>query len=216
VRASSDVLRALADTLCLDRAERQYLFQLTGRQVAESDPTHKPELAQPLQRMVHALNEQPAYILGRRWDVLYWNRSAEIVFGDYSKLAGDERNNLYMLFGNPAHRQLLLDWPDLARIAAGMFRAENAAHLGAPEYDGLVETLMRRSPEFRLLWNQHAVSGYTSIRKRIHHPTAGRMDFEYNSFTADDQSGAKLVVYTPLAEERTRDKMKELLRVRSE
>jgi hypothetical protein len=37
------------------------------------------------------------------------------------------------------------------------------------------------------------------------------MVFEYNSFTADDQSGAKLVIYTPLAEAHTPEKVKELL-----
>jgi transcriptional regulator with XRE-family HTH domain len=214
VRASNDVLCALADALRLDRAGRQYLFQLTERQTTEGDPPHRPEVTQALQRMLHTLTDQPAYILGRRWDVLCWNRPAEIVFGDYSKLAGDERNSLYMLFGNPEHRQMLLDWHDLAQIAVGMFRAENARHAGDPEYGRLVETLMTRSREFRLLWMKQAVSGYTSIRKRIHHPAAGRMDFEYNSFTADDQSGAKLVVYTPLAAERTQGKMKELLLAR--
>jgi hypothetical protein len=37
------------------------------------------------------------------------------------------------------------------------------------------------------------------------------MVFEYNSFTADDESGAKLVVYTPLVEERTQQKLEALL-----
>jgi transcriptional regulator with XRE-family HTH domain len=215
VRASSEVLRALADALRLDRAERRYLFQLTGRETGEAGPSDKPEVTQPLQRMLHALTDQPAYILDRRWDVLCWNRAAAAVFGDYSKLAGDERNSLYMIFGNPEHRRLLLDWHDLAKIAVGMFRAENAANAGDPEYRRLVDGLMARSPEFQLLWKKHAVSSYTSLRKRIQHPAAGRMDFEYNSFTADDQSGAKLVVYTPLAEEHTQGKMKELLRARS-
>jgi transcriptional regulator with XRE-family HTH domain len=211
VRASREVLCALANALRLDRAEQQYLFQLTGRQAAEIDLAPKSEVAEPLQRMLHALTDQPAYILGRRWDVLCWNRAAEVVFGDYSKLVGDERNSVYMLFGNPDHRRLLVDWHDLAPIALGMFRAENAGHAGDPEYDRLVSTLMTCSPEFRYFWQKHDVSHYTAIHKRIHHPTADRMVFEYNSLTADDQSGAKLVIYTPLAEEHTREKMKELL-----
>jgi MmyB-like transcription regulator ligand binding domain len=205
------VLCALADALRLDRAERHYLFQLTGHQAAEFGPTSKPQVAQPLQRMLHALTDQPAYILGRRWDVLCWNRAAEVVFGDYGRLEGDERNSVYMLFANPDHRRLLVDWHDLAPVALRMFRAENAAHAGDPEYQRLVGALMARSPEFRHYWQKHDVSGYTAINKRIHHPTAGRMVFEYNSFSADDQSGAKLVVYTPLGEERTQGKMKELL-----
>jgi len=165
----------------------------------------------PLQRMLRSLTEQPAYILGRRWDVLWWNRAAEVVFGDYSRLIGDERNTISMLFGNPDHRQLLVDWDDLAPMALRMFRAENAAHAGDPEYERLVGTLMARSPEFRHHWQQHEVSGYIPINKRIHHPTAGRMLFEYNSFTADDQSGTKLVVYTPLGAERTQQKMAALM-----
>jgi transcriptional regulator with XRE-family HTH domain len=109
VRASSEVLRSLADALRLDRAERQYLFQLTGRHTAEIGQTSKPVVAEPLQRMLHALADQPAYILGRRWDVLCWNDAAEAVFGDYARLADEERNTVYMLFGNPDHRRLLVD-----------------------------------------------------------------------------------------------------------
>jgi len=211
VRASSEVLGALADALRLDRAERQYLFQLAGHPAADIEPAPRPEVAMPLQRMLRSLTEQPAYILGRRWDVLWWNRAAEVVFGDYSRLIGDERNTISMLFGNPDHRQLLVDWDDLAPMALRMFRAENAAHAGDPEYERLVGTLMARSPEFRHHWQQHEVSGYIPINKRIHHPTAGRMLFEYNSFTADDQSGTKLVVYTPLGAERTQQKMAALM-----
>jgi len=211
VRASSEVLRALADALRLDPAEREYLFQLTGRQAAEVDSRTRPEVGLPLQRMLHSLTDQPAYILGRHWDVLCWNRASEVVFGDYSKLPGEERNSLYMLFGNPDHRRLLVDWHDLAPVAVRMFRAENAGVAGDPEYDHFVARLMARSPEFRYFWERHEVSRYTPINKRIHHPAAGRMVFEYNSFTADDQSGTKLVVYTPLADEDTHEKLRELL-----
>ena len=211
VRASSEVLCALADALRLDRTERQYLLQLSGHRAAEIERTASPEVARPLQRMLHALTDQPAYILSQRWDVLCWNRAAEVVFGDYSKLAGDERNTLSLLFDNPEHRRLLVDWQDLAPIALAMFRAENAGHAGDPEYERLVNILMDRSPEFRQFWQRREVSSYTPISKRIRHPCAGRMMFEYNSFTADDRSGAKLVVYTPLEEERTPEKMRELL-----
>lgn len=211
VRASSEVLAALAEVLRLDPAERRYLFQLTGRECADIDPATKPEVSQSLQRMLDALIDQPAYILGRRWDVLCWNRASEIVFGDYSKLAGDERNSIYMLFGNADHRHLLLEWYELLPVALGMFRAENAAYVGNPDYQRLVGKLMASSPEFRYFWQKQDVSGYSPLKKWIQHATAGRMVFEYSSFTADDQSGAKLVVYTPLREEHTQEKMRELL-----
>jgi transcriptional regulator with XRE-family HTH domain len=211
VRPSSEVLGALADALRLDRAERQYLFHLSGRQVAEINLRPKAEVAQSLQRMLIALTDQPAYFIDRCWNVLCWNRAAEVVFGDYSRLIGDKRNSMYMLFVDPDHRRMLVDWQDLAPIALGMFRAENAEYAGNPEYDRIIGTLMNCSLEFRQFWQQHEVSRYVPINKRINHPIAGRLVFEYSSLTADDQSGVKLVVYTPLEEEHTREKMKELL-----
>jgi hypothetical protein len=116
-----------------------------------------------------------------------------------------------MLFSDPDHRRLLLEWHDLLPLALGMFRAQNAGYAGHPDHERLVGKLMARSAEFSYFWKKHAVSRYTPVNKRIRHPNAGRMAFKYNSFTADDQSGAKLVVYTPLGEEQTQEKMKELL-----
>ena len=53
------------------------------------------------------------------------------------------------------------------------------------------------------------VSGVKSIR----HPTAGDMTFEHMSFSIDDGSDMKLIVYTPLlAAENTVAKMEALLK----
>ena len=51
------------------------------------------------------------------------------------------------------------------------------------------------------------LSGVKSIR----HPTAGDMTFEHMSFSIDDGSDMKLIVYTPLAAENTVAKMEALL-----
>jgi hypothetical protein len=161
--------------------------------------------------MLSALTDQPAYILSRRWDVLHWNRAAELVFCDYSKLLGDERNCMHLIFVDPDHRRLLVDWEAIAQLSIAIFRAGNAQHAGDVAYQRLVSNLAERNEEFRRWWQQHDVLQYASLKKRIDHPTAGRMEFEFNSFTADDGSGVKLVVYTPLEEEQTRDKMRNLL-----
>src|SRR5438046_9500292 len=57
VRASGEVLSALAEALQLYRAERQYLFHLTGHQTPETGRTPKPEVAHPLQRMLRTLSD---------------------------------------------------------------------------------------------------------------------------------------------------------------
>ncbi|MBV1810091.1 hypothetical protein [Pseudomonas viridiflava] len=64
---------------------------------------HLKIVSQPLQRMLKSLTGQPAYVIGRRWDILAWNRAAEVVYGDYARLEGDERNVLHLVFADAAH-----------------------------------------------------------------------------------------------------------------
>lgn len=42
--------------------------------------------------MLDSLTGQRAYVTGPRWDILGWNRAASRVFGDYARIATDERN----------------------------------------------------------------------------------------------------------------------------
>jgi hypothetical protein len=51
-------------------------------------------------------------------------------------------------------------------------------------------------------------------QKRIDHPTAGRMLFEYSSFGVGDLPDMKLIVFTPLEDEGTPRKLDWLLRDR--
>lgn len=213
VRPSYEVLWALASTLKLDEAECRYLFDLAGRPMREK---HKPapasqEPPEALLRMLRQFTNQPAYILGPCWDILAWNHAAAALFGDYAMLQGDERNIMHMLFNNDQHRALLMDWETLAPTALGLFRAESAHLAGTPQRDRLVNTLLAQSTDFQYWWGRHDVSLYTSSYKRIAHPEAGPMLFEHNSFTSDDGSRTKLVMYTPMEENHTVEKIERLM-----
>jgi transcriptional regulator with XRE-family HTH domain len=211
VRPSIEVLSALADALKLDPAERRHLFVLTDRPLPETRPSGPERVEEPLRRMLESLTGQPAYVLGRRWDVLAWNRAAERLFGDYARLAGDERNILHMVFANPAHRRLLVDWEELAPATMAMFRADSARYAGDPDFERLIASLMKTSREFREWWPRHEVLRRLSSQKRIQHQTAGRMVFEHTSFAVTDHPDMKLVVYTPLEEARSIEKLEALL-----
>jgi|HubBroStandDraft_1064217.scaffolds.fasta_scaffold04561_6 transcriptional regulator with XRE-family HTH domain len=213
VRPSAEVLTALADALRLDAAERRHLFVLNDRPPPERRPTGPEQVEQPLLRMLDSLTSQPAYVLGRRWDVLAWNRAAESLFGDYGKLDGDERNIMHIVFANKAHRKLLVDWREVASTALAMFRADSARYAGDPDFERLIGALMRVSPEFRELWPRQDVLWSLSSQKRIKHPVVGRMTFEYTSFAVTGSPDIKLIVYTPLASEQTAEKLDALLAV---
>src|SRR5450755_3957167 len=72
VRASLDVLEALARALRLTPAERTHLV-LLGRG-EEPPPCKSDERVSPtVRRLIENLGPNPAYVLGRRWDYLAWN-----------------------------------------------------------------------------------------------------------------------------------------------
>ena len=211
VRPSSETLSALARALRLDPAERRHLFVLAGRPVPEERAQAPEAVCEPLRRMLDCLTDQPAQVLGRRWDVLAWNRAAEVVFGDYGALQGDARNTMSLIFTDPGHRRLLTDWEAVARAALAQFRADSAKYAGDPEFERLVARLTRESPEFREWWPRHEVMPHLSGRKRIRHPVAGAMVFEHTAMRCDDGTDRRFVVYVPLAEADTTAKLSRLL-----
>jgi transcriptional regulator with XRE-family HTH domain len=211
VHPSNELLSALAKALRLDATERRHLFVLYDRSAPELRPAGPERVEDPLLRMLASLTRQPAYVLGRRWDVLAWNRAAEVVYGPYERLAGDERNTLHLLFADADHRRLLVDWEAVARASLAMFRADSARYAGDPDFERLVAQLTRQSPEFALWWPRREVARPLAGHKRIQHPIAGRMLFEYSSLGAGDPPDMKLIVFTPLEEEDTVQKLDRLL-----
>jgi transcriptional regulator with XRE-family HTH domain len=213
VRPSAEVLSALADTLRLDVAERRHIYALNDRSPPEEPQPSGPEhVDAPLRRMLESLERQPAYILGRRWDVLAWNNAAAMVFGDYAKLEGDERNIMHMVFANEDHRRLLVDWDGIAASSLAMFRADSARYAGDPEFERLIANLKQSSAAFRKWWPKYEVHQPLSGRKRLQHPIGGRMVFEYTSLAVGEPANMRFVVFTAADEERTAAKLNGLLR----
>lgn len=211
VRPSVEVLTALSQALRLDAAEQRHLFILAGRPQPEHRVDAPEKVDGPLLHMLQSLVLQPAYVVGRRWDVLAWNSAAAAVFGDYGLLEGDARNIVHMVFTSPQHRRLLVDWEELARAVLASFRAESAKYVGDPDFERLIALMTRSSPEFRAWWPLRDVARNLSGVKHVRHPTAGAMAFEHMSLSIDDGSDMKLIVYTPLAEQNSIAKLEQLL-----
>ena len=54
-----------------------------------------------LQQLMDAMDGVPAYVLGRRLDVLGWNRLARALLGDFAALPPQERNMVRLVFLDP-------------------------------------------------------------------------------------------------------------------
>lgn len=214
VHPSNEVLAALAGALRLDFTERRHLFLLHDRPAPEQRPTGREQIDAPLRRMLDSLTGQPAFVLGWRWDILAWNEAADAVYGPYERLEGDARNALHLVFADADHRRLLVDWEDVARASLAMFRADCARYAGDLALERLIGELKRLSPEFAEWWPRREVARPLTGHKRIDHPVAGRLLFEYSSYGVGDAPNMKLVVFTPLADDGTPGKLDRLLRDR--
>jgi transcriptional regulator with XRE-family HTH domain len=195
VNPSATTIDALARALRLSRADHAHLKALA----CQGEPRALPRETVPesILRLLRTL-QQPAYVTGRRWDVLAWNAVADDVFG-FGRLPEDERNILLCMFADQQARRLFADgWAEEARRMVAQFRATHDVWAGDPGFIALLDRLTQASSEFRRWWRAHEVRNTASGRKTLHHPSKGQMQFEYASFQANDDPALKLVIYTPI------------------
>ena len=157
-----------------------------------------PEIASPtLRRVVESLN-QPAYVTGRRWDVLAWNEAADKIFA-FSRLEAGTRNTLVAMLTKPHAWRLFGDrWADEARRMIAQFRATHDLWSGDAGFIDLLDTLRAGCPEFQCWWETHDVGKPQSGRKQLNQNGSGIASFGYVSFQANDDPGLKLVIYAPV------------------
>ena len=90
-----------------------------------------------------------------------------------------------------------MSWDDLAPVSLAMFRADSARYAGDPDFERLIALLKLKSPEFAAWWPRHDVMRQPSTVKRIRHPSAGQLTFEYMSLEVTERPGMRFVVCTP-------------------
>jgi transcriptional regulator with XRE-family HTH domain len=211
VRASLEVLEALARALRLTPAERAHLI-LLGRGEEPPPVELPPERVSPaLRRLIEHLGPNPAFILGRRWDYLAWNRAATALFGDLGSLPRAARNHVWLTFMDPARREMFTDWERTYPLMVAKFRADSARHLGEPAFEELIQALRRSSPEFCKAWRRHEVAHGGGGRKELRHPEVGLLAFEHAVFHPSEAGELRLILYSPLPDHDTPAKLTRLL-----
>jgi transcriptional regulator with XRE-family HTH domain len=196
VTPSVGTVDALARALKLTELEHQHLRALAG---GGGPKPFQPETAPPaLIRLLGGLT-QPAYVVGRRRDLVAWNAAADEIF-DFSRLGEDDRNILVSMLTDPRSRALFgPGWADEAQRMVAQFRATHDLWAGDPAFVALLRRLRDGCPEFEAWWERHDVGGTVSGIKTLHHPTRGVISFEHASFQANDDPALKLVIYTPVS-----------------
>ena len=198
---SADVLDRIARALMLTEIEREHIFLLALGRSPEVRYHAFDGITPRLQHVLDALEFSPAFIKTPSWDVVAWNRAASAVFTDYEALPPKQRNILRLFFGDPGVRAKQTDWEGVAQAVVAAFRADMARAGALENMKELVEELCGLSPEFATMWRDNDVRAHGEGTKKIHHPIAGELAFEYSAFTVDGRPDLSLVIYNPATSE---------------
>lgn len=197
VTPSEQVLGAIARTLRLDEAERDYLYNLARPATGPGagDPG-LPAVRPGIRKMIRTFDNQPAFVLGPRMEVLDGNDLAWALLADFPARPAGDRNLLRWMFTDPAARELYLDWAQIASELVGVLQLEASARPRDHRIAALVGELATSSTEFRTWWARPAPQGRTSGTKRFRHPVVGTLTIEWEAFTLQEDQTQTVFVYT--------------------
>lgn len=193
---SPALLGALARALRLTDDERDHLYRVAG--AAPPAPGLVPEHVGPgVQRLLDRLGDVPAGVFTAAWDLLWWNPLWAALTGDPSEHRGLDRNVAWKHFTqvdsviafDDVHAEEFSD--DLAadlRDAVGRYPHD-------PALAGLVERLLRCSPEFARRWRRAHVARHRSSRKTATSTPVGPIEVDCDVLTVPG-TDLRIVVYT--------------------
>ncbi|WP_371648694.1 MULTISPECIES: helix-turn-helix transcriptional regulator [unclassified Streptomyces] len=194
---SAEVIEAIARTLRLDETEREHFTDLlrSGARTSRRAPARAQRVRPGLHLMLETLDQVPAFILGRRTDVLASNRLARVVLTDFDALPATRRSLARYYLLDPQARDRVGDWERIAAETVAILRLEAGRYPHDRQLADLVGELTLQCPEFTGWWNDHRVLRRTHGAKNYHHPLVGGLHFSYESFQAPGDAEQTLCVY---------------------
>lgn len=193
---SPEVIDALARALRLDPDEREHLRDLVARPTPTRHTPVAPQRVRPgLHLLLQTLDHVPAFILGRRTDVLASNRLARAVVTDFDAMPAARRNIARYYLLDPEARERLGDWEQMGAETTAMLRLEAGRYPKDRQLADLVGELTLRCPEFSGWWNDHRVLRRTHGVKHYRHPLVGELHFSYEALQPPGDTDQTLCVY---------------------
>ena len=210
IRASLQVLEAVARTLRLDTVERQHLFRLA--EVPDTvTPADGGQLLRPeIQAILDGLSPMPAGVATERFDILAWNAGYAVLFPHIAEVAPSERNALLYCFSRSACCSTIENHTDQQASMVAQLRAAYGRHVGDPAWTGFIRRMEAASPEFAAMWATQDVAQPAYYVKVFRHPLYPRLEMTSTSFAVQAAPGTRMVVYTPV-DDATRAAMERLV-----
>jgi transcriptional regulator with XRE-family HTH domain len=201
--ASTQVLDALASALHLNATERAYLKALAsdgGRSVTvKRPPTESADHA--MLELLDTVPTVPALVLGRRSDVLAWNRLGHALLAPHHSFDAPESattrpNMASLVFLDIDTRELYVDWRAKSRAVVGNLRLAAGAHPDDPVLASLIGSLSMASAEFAALWADNRVQPCATASYELQHPLVGRFTITQQTLRSIDAPDQTFVTHT--------------------
>jgi transcriptional regulator with XRE-family HTH domain len=204
--ASTEVLLAMARALRLTEIEIEHLLDLAQPRPLPLTPRTRPERPHPRAlALLEAVSTYPAALLGRRNDVLAWNRLGHALLASHLPFESpgnpSTRPSLpRLLFLDPQVRDLYRDWQAEARTYIAYLRLISGKYPDDTRLAELVGELSMKDADFGAMWAIGRVGECTSGTKRFRHPLVGELSVEFQLWLQADSPDQRLEVYTPADE----------------
>jgi transcriptional regulator with XRE-family HTH domain len=205
IKASAQVLGAVAQTLRLDQAERQHLYRLADIAEAAGAPGHTESACEQVppdvQGIMDSLVPLPASVLNERYDLLGWNAAYAALWPGVIGAGPGERNIMWQNFTHADCCHPYVSRHDqLGRLVA-QFRGNYGRHIGEPAWTSFIRRLQGASPHFARLWEEHDVASPVTYLKIFRHPAFPRLAMTSTSLGVLAVPCTRMVVYTPADQE---------------
>lgn len=202
--ASAQVLDAIARVLQLDEIETVHLHNLARQPAGRGLSEPPPEEPHPrVLALLQSLGDTtPAVVLGRRAEVLAWNRAghalkAEHVDFDAPADPAHRPSMPRMVFLDPLTRDLYRNWDEVAAAHVAFLRLTAGRYPTDARLAELIGELSMRSDEFAMMWASGEVADCTVGTMQLRHPTVGAASVAYQVWLQPDSPDHRLEIYTP-------------------
>jgi len=195
---SDGVLDALARALQLDDAERSHLIDLARATQPTTATRRRPtrqQIRPPVQRILAAMTQAPAFIRNGRLDLLAANQLGHALYSTY--LTPDHpANTARFVFLDPRSEEFYDDWDHIANEVVAILRSEAGRNPHDRDLTTLIGELSTQNETFRTKSAAHNVRFHDTGTKRLHHPVVGDLELTYEAIDLSADTGLTMFAHT--------------------
>jgi transcriptional regulator with XRE-family HTH domain len=196
IKASTQVLDAIARTLRLDSAEHRHLYtlaQVPGLGPSEAEGCYLPPEIQPILDSMGNV----ATVVNERFDMVAMNRHFEAMFPSVLSQARENHNVFWCMFNLPECCHPFVNRHETIPQMVAMLRGAYARHVGEPRWEKLIRELIDYSEVFAELWSRNEVAAFGTQVRVYYQPAVGVLRFVSTSFAIHGTNGMRMQVMVP-------------------